>query len=193
VSANPKLPLSREQLVRLLDGQAVQVPTSVGLFEVEVSGPSSWQPLRQGVVNPALIEAYRAHGQPLPVAVWANDLYDVVVNQDGEITHLSIKRHDRAPVRNWRHLQQIKNEVCGPDREAVELFPAEERLADNANQYHLWVLPSATRFPLGFPEGLVLSDDEVEKFNADPRHSGRQEPWQPGLTTGAHRNQGGAG
>lgn len=69
---------------------------------------------------------------------------------------LSIKRRDKAPIRDWRVLQRIKNAILTPEHEAVELFPAESRLVDTANQYHLWALASpGDRFPFGFEERLV--------------------------------------
>ena len=78
---------------------------------------------------------------------------DEVSGQIGFI-HLSIKRHDKKPIVNWNHLQRIKNEIVGPEYEAVELFPAESRLVNMANQYHLWVLhDSSKRFPFGFDSG----------------------------------------
>jgi len=51
--------------------------------------------------------------------------------------HLSIKRLDKHPVRDWRHFQRIKNELIGEENEAVELYPAQSRLVDTTNQYHL--------------------------------------------------------
>ena len=45
-------------------------------------------------------------------------------------------RHD------WREMQRIKNEVCGHEWEAVELFPAETRLIDPSNYYILWCAPT---------------------------------------------------
>lgn len=71
------------------------------------------------------------------------------------LTWLSIKRHDRGTIRDWRDLQRIKNDVVGPECEAVELFPAESRLVDSANQYHLWALPPGERWPLGFGSRFV--------------------------------------
>lgn len=71
----------------------------------------------------------------------------------GSMIHLSIKRIDRAKVGTERfaHFQRIKDDLVGADHEAVELYPAAERLTDLANQYHLWVLPSPLmRFPFGF-------------------------------------------
>lgn len=75
------------------------------------------------------------------------------------VTHLSIKRRDRQRVGTCRfvHFQRIKDDLVGPEFEAVELYPARSRLTDLANQYHLWVLPeSVMRFPFGFvakPDG----------------------------------------
>jgi hypothetical protein len=39
---------------------------------------------------------------------------------------LSIKRRDKAPIDtdHWRVLQRIKNEIVGPEHEAVEVYPA---------------------------------------------------------------------
>ena len=120
----------------------------------------------------------------MPDEIWANDIYEVFVTRqtDNASAHLSIKRYDRAAIRNWRHFQQMKNEILGEDVEAIELYPSEGRLADNANQYHLWAFPPGERIPIGFEDGMVLIDDEdVEAWN---QGRGRQEPRQDGLTVG---------
>lgn len=107
--------------------------------------------------------------------VFQNDLYEVVVYRDKPpglpaLVHLSVKRRDRAAVHDWRHLQRIKNEILGPEHEAVELYPAESRLVDAANQYHLWGFDDPEfRFPFGFADRLVSS-------RSPPR--GRQRPAQ---------------
>lgn len=147
----------------------------------------AWQPMEQHIPNPILLgRIAKAGGDPSQVEVWINDLYDCVVrNLPSGVKHLSMKRHDRAAVRNWRHFQQIKNEVCGAEREACELFPAESRLVDQANEYHLWVLPEGERFPLGFDDRQVSGPEVMEKLNAEIDGKGRQADWQPGLTTGA--------
>lgn len=96
------------------------------------------------------------------IAVWINDLYQVNVLSVAPIENwpdmvwLSIKRKDKQPIHDWRHLQRIKNEIIGPENEAVELYPAESRLADSANQYHLWVIKDPEiKFPFGFKDRLV--------------------------------------
>ena len=76
-----------------------------------------------------------------------------------DMIELSIKRLDKDAIHDWRDLQRIKNELVGPENEAVELYPAESRLMDTANQYYLFVLadPKA-RFPFGFQERLVVAE-----------------------------------
>lgn len=64
-------------------------------------------------------------------------------------THLVIHRQDAQPIHSWADMQTIKNELCGDQSEALELYPAEGRLLDRANAYHLWVIPEHERFWLG--------------------------------------------
>ena len=71
----------------------------------------------------------------------------------GEIWHLSIKRHDREPIHDWRVMQHIKTAIAGQETEAVELYPAESRVVDTANQYHLYAFVNCGMIPLGFPSG----------------------------------------
>lgn len=90
------------------------------------------------------------------------------------LVHLSIRRRvDRSAIHDWRDLQRIKNELVGRECEGLELYPAEERLVDTANQYHLWVFASSTfRISIGYHERLVAEG---------PYHSSaRQRPWEPG-------------
>ena len=76
---------------------------------------------------------------------WANDLYHVAVERlDTGFVHLAIRRRDGRAKHDWRHLQQIKNEVVGAECEAVELFPAESRKWDTSNTFHLFVWPDPT-------------------------------------------------
>lgn len=105
--------------------------------------------------------------------VFMNNLYTVQVRQmeDG-VTHLSIRRNDRHWARDWRHFQRIKNELCGPEREGVELYPAESRLIDEANQFHVWVGPEGTRFPTGYPNREVRDEPAglLDGFKQRPRN-----------------------
>lgn len=95
--------------------------------------------------------------------VYVNDIYSVsprtinVPEFGGEWIHLSIKRIDKEPIHDWRDLQEIKNMMVGKENEAIELYPAESRRVDSANQYHLYVLKDKNaKIPIGFTERLVM-------------------------------------
>jgi len=95
------------------------------------------------------------------VQVYENDLYHVDVNYAPPFAHLAIRRHDGKPCKEWLHFQQIKNEIIGPENEAMEIFPAESRLVDSADEYHLWVHTDPKfRFPVGFGQRFVLSEQK---------------------------------
>lgn len=87
------------------------------------------------------------------------DVHALLSKPFGKVIWLSIKRNDRSPVHDWRDFQRIKNELVGPEFEAIELYPAESRLVDSANQYHLWVLVEFGMIPLGYTERLVVDPD----------------------------------
>jgi len=113
-----------------------------------------------------------------PDHLFVNSIYQVSVwyersNVYGDIAHLSIKTPDKQARHDWRDMQRIKNELCGPECEAVELYPAESRVVDTANQYHLFVFKEH-KLPLGFTERLV-ADGPTENIP----HTGRQRPWRP--------------
>lgn len=72
-----------------------------------------------------------------------------------EIVHLSIKRLDKRPIHDWRDLQRIKNELLGTEIEAIELYPAESRLVDSANQFHLFAFPAGVIVPIGWTARYV--------------------------------------
>ena len=90
--------------------------------------------------------------------MYANETYTVHVRTmppDGK--HLFIKRNDRAPVSDWRDKQAIKNLNCAArSREGVELYPAESRVVDTANQFEIWCVPH--QLPIGFPTGMKCND-----------------------------------
>lgn len=111
-------------------------------------------------------------------AIWLNDEYQVAVRMsaaqigDVVIHHLSVKRLDKDAVHDWRDLQAIKNAIFGPEFEAVELYPAESRLVDTANQYHLWVASDAQGEPVPLPFGW----HEPRAVMNDAIHGARQRP-----------------
>jgi len=48
------------------------------------------------------------------------------------------------------------------EAEGVELFPAESRMVNSANQYHIWVLTGNEKFSCGWHEGRLVTDGNVE-------------------------------
>lgn len=105
-------------------------------------------------VKKQLFEFYQEHKK---ANVFKNDLYTVIVdhepekrNEDfkrplhGVFSHLSIKRNDKGVITDWESLNSIKEALLG-QRNAVELFPLDNRLVDMANQYHLWAIKDPER------------------------------------------------
>jgi hypothetical protein len=65
----------------------------------------------------------------------------------------SVRRTDREPIRSWRVLQDIKNEIAGRERTAIEVYPPESEVSDVANIYHLWVFEEGYGPRLGLRPG----------------------------------------
>lgn len=107
--------------------------------------------------------------------VWLNPIYTVHIRRllapalfgGGPMVHLSIKRNDKDPIHDWRDLWRIKSELCGEEVEAVELYPADDRLVDTSNQYHLWCFPGF-RFPFGFNDRLVIDESNAPPSGTAP-------------------------
>ncbi len=60
----------------------------------------------------------------------------------GPINHLKVRRHDgKTNCLTWDELMVIKNEMLGEDACAIELFPCECDVVNEANIRHLWELP----------------------------------------------------
>jgi hypothetical protein len=145
-----------------------------------------WQPMQRAVSvarDGRRGHAIAAAGQTF--TTWMNDLYTVLMRpvdpaEEGEgegfpsLIHLSIRRNDRQPVTDWRHLQRIKNDLVGPEHEGVQLFPAESRLVDSSNQMHLYVVADpCVRFPFGFADRLIVGESS---HGAVQRPFGADEP-----------------
>lgn len=106
--------------------------------------------------------------------VFLSDTYQVNVKRveiapNHWMIWLSIKRVDKDVIHDWRELQRIKNVILGKEIEAVELYPAESRLVDSANQYHLWAIPKGNVFPFGYPKRDVGGVPEAAAIGAVQR------------------------
>lgn len=49
---------------------------------------------------------------------------------------------------SWPEMQRIKDELAGAERTAVEVYPPRAEIVDDADMYHLWVLPHSLNFTL---------------------------------------------
>ena len=127
-----------------------------------------WAPMRYSHDADDVSDDWQ-EGRPVP-QVWGNDRYTATVYfppvEGGEkwLTVIGVHSRTRAATgaHDWRHMQRIKNDIAGPEREAVELFPAESRLVDTANEFWLWVLPEGEQFPFGFSERKVAGPEDME-------------------------------
>jgi hypothetical protein len=172
---------------------------------------TGWDPIQIGQAGSQSMSVRAFHDNPngcfwryrdqkarvVKVDAFTNRLYNGIVHhfEDGSM-HIDFKRNDRSAVRDWRHFQAIKNEIAGPEREAIEIFPPESALIDGANQYHLWVLPEGQESPLGLdPDGPELLDANDTMDHAAYRSAtrsgrsvvspgGRQRGWEDGIPTG---------
>ncbi len=72
------------------------------------------------------------------------------------VRHLCVKGLDGVRPR-WPEMQRIKDEIAGPEFTAVEVYPPADEVIDQANVYHLWVLPLGVRLEFS------LFDDRDQK------------------------------
>lgn len=133
-----------------------------------------WTPFQNAVYDPRDPSPKDMHGDRLPEKLFNNSRYQVAGWGEqhplyGRVVHLSIKTHDRQARHDWRDLQRIKNELVGPEYDAIEIYPAESRRVDTSNQFHLFVFIDY-KLELGFSHRLV-AEGSWEKA--------RQRPFDP--------------
>jgi hypothetical protein len=107
-------------------------------------------------IDPALFERYPAVQNVR--AAYRNDFWIVQVYEFtcalGPMLHLAIRSVAQAGTRSgvepsWSELQRIKNELCSDIAEAVQVHPRDKDLTDQADMYHLFVLPRGWPLPFG--------------------------------------------
>tara|TARA_R100001530_G_scaffold135544_2_gene113019 strand:+ start:142 stop:651 length:510 start_codon:yes stop_codon:yes gene_type:complete len=152
--------------------------------ELAISGKSDYEQIK-GIRNKfahfgkqiAFSVAKKIFKEVFDCEVYVNDIYQVNVQRNekadymvrepsmkGKMTYLSIKRLDKKSIHDWRHLQEIKNELCGEDCEAIEIYPVEKRLVDTANQYHLFVFPKGYQIGFGWTHRSIMTEHKEGGF-----------------------------
>lgn len=48
----------------------------------------------------------------------------------------------------WPEMQRINNDLAGASATAIEVYPPDDEVVDQADMYHLWVLPGRLPFSL---------------------------------------------
>lgn len=96
---------------------------------------------------------YNGTWLPLMDRYWEADEGYYVMSREfvcelGRVQHISIEAKDGLPV-GWNIKQQIKDELFGRDRIAIEVYPAKKELVDVMNIYHIWLLPKNFKMPFG--------------------------------------------
>ena len=99
-----------------------------------------WEPLRE---RPVDIEKAKQLDALHPFTVikrslWRNREWSCVLWEGEHHLHIGIEHISQIPRHDWLAFQQIKNQLVGPDQEMVELYPAESRMVNCVNMYHLW-------------------------------------------------------
>lgn len=107
--------------------------------------PMGWKPLVKGEEVP-----------PGAMGIAANDRCEITAwpfNHPGDpnskvpALHLVIAERGRSLL--WEELNQIKLEMCGPQVEAVELYPSVQRELIGERKRHLFCLPPGEEWPIG--------------------------------------------
>lgn len=122
-----------------------------------------WQPMQNANYDEGQLKIL-VEQDPDFIGVFRNNHYQVTMRERpsetfGTVTWLVCRRLDGEAIHDWRHLQKIKNDLCGPEREGLELYPAESRLIDESNQYHLFVMGEGKNLPFGYNKRMVNDVD----------------------------------
>lgn len=58
------------------------------------------------------------------------------------ILHLKVWKEDGSDGITWDELMAVKNEFLGEEVEAIEIYPPQNEVVNDANIRHLWVVPN---------------------------------------------------
>ena len=81
---------------------------------------------------------------------YRNNEYAVLVRtvdtKWGKIRHAAIRNIKSTDI-SWKEKQEIKDKIFGKNKTGIEVYPKEKDLVDDANMYHLWILPKEMELP----------------------------------------------
>ena len=104
----------------------------------------------------------------------------------GTVEHVVISKgtgtNDGTGEVSWSQKMQIKNELFGENRFAIEVFPKQKNLVDVCDVYHLWVFDKKIEMPFGIApkeyqksinRGYSINDAELEAMKKDYIKTGK--------------------
>ena len=110
----------------------------------------------------------------------------IIRTKFGNVEHVTISRgtgtNDGTGEVSWAMKQQIKNELFGENRFAIEVFPKQKNLVDVCDVYHLWVFDKKVDMPFGISRseyqkainrGYNVSEADIEKLTEDYKRTGK--------------------
>lgn len=113
---------------------------------------NTWEPFERVEIPEAILDEMRSRTGRL-VTCFRNNIFAVQVYLRARCLpgalQLAIRRHDGSTDIGWQDLQRIKRELGYGRFAAIEIFPDDARVVDQANMRHLFVLPSSEA-PHGF-------------------------------------------
>lgn len=104
----------------------------------------------------------------------------------GTVEHVSISKgtgtNDGSGEVTWSEKMQIKNELFGENRFAIEVFPKQKNLVDVCDVYHLWVFDKKLEMPFGITpkeyrkainRGYSINDADLDIMLKDYKRTGK--------------------
>jgi len=67
--------------------------------------------------------------------------------------HLRVWREDGRDGISWDELQQAKNDAWGEHATAVEIYPPQDEMVNEANMRHLWLIEHPEKLPSLYRRG----------------------------------------
>lgn len=123
---------------------------------------------------------------------WIDNDADICVcsrlirTQFGNVEHVTISKgtgtNDGTGEVTWAEKMQIKNELFGENRFAIEIFPKQKNLVDVCDVYHLWVFDKKVDMPFGIAKGeyqkavnrgYSVSEADIQMMVEDYKRAGK--------------------
>ena len=89
----------------------------------------------------------RSHSSQFRTAVWCSREFLVQKFEYDGLIRLTVNRVRMQPDGHyeqgitWDELQRVKHEVGYGEAQAIEVYPPDSEVVDDANMRHLWILP----------------------------------------------------